>query len=315
MTPDVNLKSYYLQYISNAKADIIKYNEAIAQTIEIKEKLYEYLDKHIVDIKIHYNINLADYDKEWNHKEYDNEVLYNKVITTLNVVSSTDVNRIKLIQLIKYCNALRSEYKNRQLITICDTRKNITFGKYRTYVVNYYNQVHKVVLEGDGYKFGHGIGTYCINHWKIDLDKHNKVKRLDFAATNAKKKELIAKGVKLYDDKEATWYAARNIPYDGVHYRVFKNESSFYDFTFVKSSIFPAKTLEYKRTEYIATKYRGLSYKDMYDALCTSIKDVYTLQVDIKYKLNILLHKDPNIYLNFIRNAEQHKYKRGAHNS
>lgn len=315
MIPDVNLKSYYLQYISNANTDIIKYKEHLALTKEIKEELYNYLEPHVNIIQDAYGINLLVYDKEWINKEYNtSETLYNKVIKLINNVRE-DANRIILIQIIKYCNNLRTENKYAQSIILATTRKSIKFGVYTKYVVNYYNKVHKTVLEGMGYRFSHGIGTYCINHWKLDIARMKNTKRIDFAATSAKKREIIAAGNKPYDDKEATWYAARRIPYDGVDYRVYKNESSFYEFTFIKSDIFTSSSLEYKRTEYVSAKYRGMSYTDMADQLCNTVEDIYNLQVDIKYKLNILLHKNPTKYLNFIRNAEQCKYKRGAHNS
>jgi len=171
------------------------------------------------------------------------------------------------------------------------------FTVYSSYVTKYYNKVHKVVLEGMGYEFGYGIGTYCINHWKIQKDKQTKTKRLDFAATNAKRRDLESKGIKLYDDNEAVWYKERNIPYDAVDYRVYKQESSFYDFTFIKSSIFHRNHFNYKRTEYVSTKLRGMSYTQMADQLCKTADDIYNLQVDIKYKLNIILYKDPNKYL------------------
>lgn len=315
MIPDVNLKSYYLQYISNANTDIIKYKENLSQTVKIKEELYNYLLPNIDIIKSTYGINVVSYNKEWVNKEYNSsEGLYNKLIKLINNVKE-DSNRIILIQLIKYCNVLSTENKYTQLIILANTRKIIKFSVYSKYVVNYYNRVHKTVLEGMGYKFGHGIGTYCINHWKLEPSRMNKTKRIDFAATSLKKRELIAKGEKIYDDKEATWYAARRIPYDRVDYRVYKTESSFYEFTFIKSDIFTSSSLDYKRTEYVSAKYRGMSYTDMSDKLCNTLDDVYNLQVDIKYKLNILLHQNPNMYLNFIRNAEQCKYKRGAHNS
>lgn len=315
MVPDVNLKSYYLQYISDANADIIKYKESLDETKEVKEQLYDYLKPSVDIIKTAYGIDLISYDKEWINKEYNtSETLYNKIVKLINDVRA-DANRVILLQLVKYCNILRAEYKYNQLIFIANTRKTIKYGTYSKYVTNYYNKVHKTVLEGMGYKFGYGIGTYCINHWKIEKDKLNKTKRIDFAATNLKKKELLEKGLKPYDDKLAAWYAARNIPYDGVDYRVYKVESSFFDFTLIKSDIFTNKTLEYKRIEYINTKYRGMSYTNIADSYCKTLEDIYNLQVDIKYKLNILLYKDPNKYLNFIRNAEQCKYKRGAHNS
>lgn len=315
MTPDVNLKSYYLQYISNANADIIKYKENLDTTAKVKEELYKYVDDHSDAINLAYSINLITYDKEWLNKEYNSsETLYNKAIKLLNNGIEND-SRVALIQLVKYCNLLRVENKYNKLISLAKVRKNMKFGIYSKYVVNYYNKVHKTVLEGMGYKFSNGIGTYCINHWKISKDKANKTKRIDFAATNLRKKELLAQGITLYDDKMAAWYEARKIPYNAVDYRVYKNESSFYEFTFIKSDIFTSSSIDYQRTEYVSSKYRGMSYTQMADKLCNTLDAIYNLQVDIKYKLNILLYKDPNKYLNFIRNAEQCKYKRGAHNS
>ena len=161
-----------------------------------------------------------------------------------------------------------------------------------------------------GYKFSYGIGTYVINHWKLDVNRIKNKVHLDYAATNAKKRELLAKGIKLYDDKEAAWYAARKIPYNAVDYRVYKESTDWYEFTFINSELSKHYSLEYKRTDYVATKYRGMSYTKMAEELCKTEEDVYNLQVDIKYKLNILLYKDPNKYLNYVRNAEQCKYKR-----
>lgn len=315
MIPDIDLKGYYLQFISDAKVDITKYKESLSTTKEIKEKLYNYIDHNKHSIDKDFNIDVTKFDKEWINKEYNSsETLYNKVIKLVNNINQHD-SKIHLLQIIKYCNLLRTENKYELAIELANKRKDIKFSVYSKYVVSYYNKVHKTVLEGMGYRFGYGIGTYCINHWKIDPARAKKTKRVDFAATALRKKELIAQGAELYDDKLAAWYKQRNIPYSGVDYRVYKNESHFYEFTFIKSDIFTSSSLEYKRTEYVANKYRGMSYTDMAIKLCNNIEDVYSLQVDIKYKLNIILHKDPTKYLNFIRNAEQCKYKRGAHNS
>lgn len=315
MIPDIDLKGYYLQFISNAKVDIAKYNESLITTKEVKEKLYEYIDNHKQDIVKSFSIDVTNFNKEWVNKEYNSaETLYNKVVKLANNITEHK-DKIHILQVIKYCNILRIENKYIVGIELANKRKAIKFSVYSKYVVAYYNKVHKCVLEGMGYKFGYGIGTYCINHWKIDPARGKKTKRVDFAATAARKRELIAQGAELYDDKLAAWYKQRNIPYNGVDYRVYKNENHFYEFTFIKSDIFTSSSLEYKRTEYVANKYRGMSYTDMADKLCNKPEDVYTLQVDIKYKLNIILHKDPTKYLNFIRNAEQCKYKRGAHNS
>lgn len=315
MLPDITIKGYYLQFIHNAKNDITKYKNNLEVTLSIKEQIYKYIEDNKAILNDSFNINLDDIEIEFCQKKYNpKEYLYNIVIKLLRNID-THPNRIVLLQLAKYCNILRNENKYNKLIELANKRKDIKFGVYRKYVTAYYNKVHKCVLNGMGYKFSYGIGTYIINHWKLDPKRIKNKVHLDYAATNAKKKELIAKGIKLYDDKEAAWYEARHIPYNAVDYRIYKENTDWYEFTFIKSEIFKSNNLEYQRTEYVATKYRGMSYTQMAEELCHTEEDIYNLQVDIKYKLNILLYKDPTKYLNYVRNAEQCKYKRGAHNS
>lgn len=315
MLPDITIKDYYLQFIHNANIDIVKYKENLNTISKVKEKLCDYIEDNKTILKDSFDINLEKIDIEWCHKQYNpKEYLYNIVIILLrNTIEHP--NRIILLQLAKYCNILRNEHKYNKLIELANKRKDIKFTVYRKYITAYYNKVHKCVLQGMGYRFSYGIGTYVINHWKLDPKRIKNKVHIDYAATNAKKKELLAKGVKLYDDKEAAWYAARHIPYNAVDYRVYKESTDWYEFTFIKSDIFRSNNLDYQRTEYVATKYRGMSYTRMAEELCHTEEDIYNLQVDIKYKLNILLYKDPTKYLNYIRNAEQCKYKCGAHNS
>lgn len=315
MIPDIVLKDYYLQFIHDAKVDAVRYKEKLDITVDAKNNVREYIATKIDEVKESFNIDLNKYEKEWINSEYNtNEALYNVCIKLLNSLDEHS-NKILLLQVIKYCNLLRTEYRCRRAIELTNTRKNLRFIDYRKHITNYYNSVHKCVLQGMGYKFSNGIGTFVCNHWKLDKNKMKNKPRLDYKATQEKKKELLAKGVKLYDDKEAAWYAARKIPYDAVDYRVYRTNTSWYEFTFIKSQIAKSGCYDYKHTEYIATKYRGMSYTDMAEKLCKTEEDIYKLQVDIKYKLNILLYKDPTKYLNFVRNASQCKYEPGAHNS
>lgn len=315
MTPDIKIRDYYLQFIHNAKDDVRKYKQILEDITKLKEITYNYIDENKVIVYEKFNINLDDIEIEWINKTYNpKEYLYSICIKLIKTINE-DNNRILLLQLIKYCNLLRKEYNNNKLIELANARNNLKYSVYRKYIYNYYTQVHKCVLQGMGYKFGYGIGTYVINRWVFDETLSKKKKYIDFKATYLKKKELLEKGIKLYDDKEAAWYVARNIPYNAVDYRVYKEANDWYEFTFLHSDIVRKSALEYKRTEYIALKHRGLSYKDMADTLCKTEEDIYNLQVDVKYKLNILLYKYPTKYLNFIRNAEQCKFKRGAHNS
>lgn len=314
MTPDINLKGYYLEFIRNSDTDAVKYKDLLNTTNKIIDETYEYIVENKLDILNVFGINFTDFDKEYN-KDYDKEETLYKIVIKLLSTYGVSTNRILLIQLVKLCTNIKLKYKYTKLIDLSNKRKNIKFTEFSKYVTKYYNKVHEKVLNGMGYKFSGGIGTYCINRWMIDPTRLKKTKQIDFAATNARKREIIANGQEPYDDNMAAWYKARNIPYHGVEYRVYKNESSFYEFTFIKSKIFKYNTYNYKRTEYVGAKYRGMSYKDIADKCCDTIDKVYSLQVDIKYKLNILLHKNPAHYLKFVRNAEQYKHKAGAHNS
>ena len=251
MLPDIKIKDYYLQFIHNAKVDIVKYKDLLKTTLDIKKELYDYLEDNKSILKNSFNIDLNNIKIEWIDKQYNPKLyLYNICIVLLKETINHP-NRIVLLQLVKYCNILRNEYRYNTLIDIATKRKDLKFSVYQKYVTKYYNAVHKCVLQGMGYKFSYGIGTYVINHWKMEPDRMKKKKRIDYAATNIKKKELLEKGVKLYDDKEAAWYAARNIPYNAVDYRVYKTSTDWYEFTFIKSEIFKSNNLEYQRTEYV----------------------------------------------------------------
>lgn len=305
MTPDIKIKDFYLRYIHNAKKELEDYIQ-LGQTIkESILSLYNTINENKILILETFNINLDNYESEYINMVYnESESLYFNVINKLKINVKEDSSL--LILLVKYCVKLKEEHKNKINIIIAEKKLNLTLANYKKIVNEYFLKVHKFVLEGYGYKFSNGIGTYLINYYKIDNPTKNAI---DFAETNKRKKELLSKGYKLYDDREAAWYKARNIPYDGVEYRVYLDKKFYYDFTFINSKVFHKKELDYQRTEYVHAKLRGMSYQEMADKLCNNVEDIIKLNVDIKYKLNILLYKYPEKYLNFVRNVEQTKYK------
>ena len=304
MVPDIKIKDFYLRYVYNAKRDIENYNQTLNSIEETINELHKYIEEHIDVIRDKFGIDLSKFEIEWINKEYNNtEYLYKQVIRLVKVLED---DRAVLIQLLKYCYKLKEKSNTKRLILIAEKRKDLSFKKYKELVNKYYMGVHKAVLEGFGYKYGGGIGTFIINYYKMD---NPTKKTIDFAETNKRKRELIAKGLKPYDDKDAAWFKERGIPYDGVEYRVYLDRKFYYDFTFLESKVFKKKELDYQRTEYVHLKLRGMSYQDMADQLCNTIDDIVNLNVDLKYKLNILLYKYPEKYLNFVRNADQSKYK------
>ena len=315
MIPDIKINNYYYQFIYNAKVKLAKYNESLKTIKENKEKTYNFINENKERINILLKINLNDYTDEWIYKKYNkDEKLYK---WSLNGIYN-NINRLArpyIFEIAKYCDLLNKENDCINQINYYTKCKNLKNTEYKKIISKFFNKVHACVLEGNGYKFSNGIGTYIINHWKISDTSKVKKRCIDYAATNAKKKKLLAQGKKLYDDKEATWYEARHIHYDGVDYRVYKDYTDYYEFTFINSSLVKVNTFEYQRTEYVINKYRGMSYTQIADNFCKTKEDIYNLQVDIKYKLNILLYKYPINYTNFIRNADENKYQYRAYNS
>lgn len=309
MSPDVKLKNYYLKYIYDAKADIAEYKNNLKEILDLKNELIDYLNNNKVKILNEFNIDLDEYEIEWIKKEYNvNKSLFNISYKLLTILADSNINQIPIVQILKYCSILHKEYLLNRSIEIANTRANIQFKVYKEYVTIFFNKVHKNLLEGNGYRFSNGMGTFCINRWLIDTKSSNYKPIVDFDATRKRKKELLDAGIKLYNEDDAKLYKSKGIPYDGVKYTIYKDTDTYYEFTFIKSIIFN-NNLEYKRTEYVNKSYRGLSYQEIADKYCKNIEDIYKLQVDIKYKLNILIYLYPNKYINFIRNINEKKYR------
>ncbi len=304
MIPDVDIKTYYLQFVRDANTDVIKYSNDVKDTKILKDSVLKFIKDNVYKYKEYYNIDLEKYTEIVYETYNPDETLYKIVIKYLNV-DINNVNRKYIIQLAKYCNLLKREYKSNKKILLAYKRKNMKFGEYRKIVNKYFNTVHKILLDGNGYKFSRGIGTYVINRWKTP---DNGKQMIDYDETCKKKKELIEKGLKPYNEAEAKIYESRGVPYPGIRYIVYKDNSHYYEFTFIRSLIFKSnRLLEYDRTEYVHAKYRGWGYKKL-STICNTIDDICKLPVDIKYKLNILLYKHPEKYLNFNRNELQSKY-------
>lgn len=306
MVPDIKLKDYYCSYVYDAESDIESYNKEIEQILLTRSDLRIYIENHINVLKTEYGIDITRYDIEWNKEQYNcSNSLNNLIVNTLQLYDDNK-NRAILIQVLKYCKTLERENELIKLIDSANIRKNITFKDYKKYITKFYSEVHRCVLNGEGYVFDEGIGTFLINYWKLDKSRTKAI--IDFAATNKRKKEIIASGKKLYDEDEARFYKEQGIPYDGVQYKVYRSDSNLYEMTFINSKVFGRKELDFQRTEYVHAKFRGLSYQQIADNFIKTNEDLINLNVDLRYKLNILIYLEPSNYLKFIRNGEQSKY-------
>lgn len=313
MLPDIKIKDYYLNYIHNAMQDIEEYGEKIKKyEIDIKD-YKEYITKNINDITNIYGIDLNSYENEWINEKYNsNETLYKKVIEFINQDIITE-GRNTLLFLLKYLICLKNIKKAKEIYDIAEKRNNITLKKFKEYVTIYYEHVHKVLLEGFGYKYSGGIGTILINYWRVNKDVTEN--RVNFQETRKAKKALIEQGLKPYDEQEAKRYKELGLEYDGIPYIVRQTDNFFFEITFIDSMLFTERTMDFDKAQFINHKLKGMGYKEIADKFVTKFDDIYKLKVGLTHKINISHYKFPNNYLNFIRNASAEKYEYPTHNS
>lgn len=74
------------------------------------------------------------------------------------------------------------------------------------------------------------------------------------------------------------------------------------------------QNLDFEHTEYYSTQLRGKSHEQN-AAEIKDKKEVYNIKADLRTKLKLYTLVDKGAYLNYIRNVDQKKYQRGAHNS
>lgn len=309
MRADFELSDYYNIYINNAKNDIREYNKKLEEVIKQKNFLYYRITRVYADIlKDDLHINVFDYI-DFSNKQYDKEnKLYNYIKKVLRSDIYTKNDKIVLINILRYIKNLKKEFEYKHKIEISNNRTKVSFKEYHKIVKDFYLQVHKTILEGKGYRFEKGLGILQINYWKTQFKPKIKVK-IDFNKTNQNRKLILEKGLKPFRIEEAREYERQGKQYDGVEYKVLRSDENFYEIVITNSYIFPSKTMEFQREEYIHSKLRGLSFQQMGMKYCKTLDDIVNLPVDIRVKLNILTFLFPNSYLNFVRNAERQKFK------
>lgn len=304
MTCDVNKKEYYFNFISKAKTDKTNYSNKIEELTNDINTVKPLIIEKIKDIESLLNSSITARGEIVHELVDDEDSLYQLTMRRLRD-EENPTNRQLLIMLARYCRLIKSRSNYRKMLKLCDDRANVTYSQYRDIVDKYYNQVNIALLQGFGYRYGHGLGVVSINRYKLRDDVHKVV---DFAATRKAKKELLDKGLKPYDKHDAELYAKQGIPYDGVEYVKYKKGSYYYEITLSDCKIYASKSIQFYKDKKLLDKFKGMSYEEL-AAICNTDEEIYNLQVDTTVKLNIILIKHPEYFYKFIRNVEESKYK------
>ena len=298
LATDINSKSVYLRMINKARGELTILTKKLDRTLNAKKECYNYLLARKGDIANELNINLDDYDIEFNKQLFnENLTLQTKVFKLLKKYNDTQ-NRTDIIQLAKWCSILKNEYEIGNKMLICNTKYNMPFSEFREYLFKYYSKVQEILLKGHSYKFGNGIGTIYLKLVKLSNNKT----RIDFQKTKAAKEKLINEGKTPYRKEDAEYAKLMGIEYDGVPYIVEQERSKEVVFNIKNSKFFTSRRVfDFKVADYVNAKYRNMSYKEIAENFVRKESDIYPMQLGIKRKLHILELINPGIYQRYIR--------------
>lgn len=295
---DVNSKTVYLNMVNKERGRINLITNKLERILDAKEKCYNWILPRKESIYKSYNIDLDNYKIEFVDKQYNSEKsLETKAIYYLRHPNGED--RQLIIQLAKYCSLLRSEVEIQQKLEVSRIKLNMSYREFQKYLFDYYSKVHKVLLQGDAYKFGKGLGTIFLRTIDMTTGSHS---RIDFAKTRANKLKLLAEGKKPYNEREAKQCELENIPYDGVPYIVMRNETKLVVLDIANSKYFTSRgRVSFASKSYINLKYRGMSYQDIINKYCPTEESIADLQTDLYTKRSILGIMNPGIIQKFKR--------------
>lgn len=308
MRTESDIFSYYKEYIENTQCELKKYNERLVEANEIVNVSKIYIDKNKENIKNILNINLDNYATYRNNVlDSKNTELIDKVIDIYKNKDCKNTKKLMVLHLIRYLKNLERSSNCKIKIEALNMRAIMSFDKFRSYVRRYYTQVQKEVLEGNVYKFSNAIGEFFINRVK-NVKGEDYKGRLNFAATNKRKKEIIASGKTPYNHEDFLECERKGIKYNGVEYMVYLKEPYLYEFVFANMRLKGGNYMKFERTDYRNTSLRGMT-DDEITLLIEDRQDIFDLDADIRVKLKQLLKFDPTVYINYIRNDEQTKFK------
>lgn len=285
----------YNHFISKAEEDKIAYEQEYKDNEEKVIYLYNELNNSKDVIYNKFNINLDSYI-EFTNKEIDEEhKLYDKTMKFIKILD--DEESLKLLNtIIKYCNTVKVINDCKKSIELCNKRKNITFNVYKNLIKKYYLKVNEKALEGNGVRFSNGLGIFTINYNKTsesDNDKH-----IDFQATNKAKEELIKRGLKPYNKKEAEEYERAGITYDGIECTVYKEGGYKLYVDMIAPTAFRGGMLKIIPVNSIPVDLRGNTYQDFADKFTE--KELNRRNIYILARAEANLKRNPLNYLRYI---------------
>lgn len=286
--------------------------ESVKDKLEVvKNKLYRYLDTNKISYdKVKSNAILYSREYGFNidkYKEFvSNTHIDGEFLSDVKILFDKDEkdrnNKFALLTILRYANTLKPIFDLKHQIDNYNRILKLSLKEYTEIVNKYYVEVQKnLILKGKGYEFPNKIGFLCINRCKLQFAK----RKLDFMATTHNKEKLILEGIELFDKKKAEYCKKHNIEYNGVDYRIYKNDDYVYEFALCYPHITGGFKEKFEPADYRGLTIRGKSNKDLIKETNGDIEKIMNLDIDMRTKLLLCLDVNKMLYTKFIRNDGQ----------
>lgn len=261
------------------------------EEVSNNEKLYEE----------RFGIKLNDY-LDYRNNKYEDGKFY-KVAKGLYLNRSNDYElTVDLFNLYNLANQQKKVYDLEKEIEFNNKLLKINKKEYTEILRTFMTEVHKrLILEGEGYAFGHNIGWICINRCVIKKGR----KQIDYAATKKREAELKAAGKRIYNKEEAEWCQKNGIEYKAEDKRVFMTNEYCYEIPLISSKMPNADKLKLEIADYRHASLRGKTNDDLIAECENDTTKICELGLDLKTKLTLCDKADKLIYTKFIRNEDQ----------
>ena len=296
-----NFRTYYKTMHNSIRP---KYEEAVDkyEKLLLEERAFYSEIMSLADrYKADYKFDFSDYEELMTNSYIDGK-FYNHAKGLFINKKENYKAKSSLYNLYSLARRQKELHDLKHQIDIWERMLDLTIEEYKQILISFYNEVHKkLIIDGCGYVFERPIGWLCINRCKVVQGKR---KILDFKATKANKERLIKEGKRLWNKDEANYALKVGVDYDGVDYRVYKDEEYCYEFSLINCKAIPGEKVKFAVTD----SHRSILGKTDDDILKECNNDLNTicnLTINPSRKLYLCLKANNILYLNFIRNEGQ----------
>ncbi len=272
----------------------LSYDELADNIAEKRSKIVPYVDSFALPV--------IDYP-EFQQNKYINGRLENAAKGMYEDKRNDLEHKHLCFRLVAYAVDLRKMNELEQTMKLYEKCIALKFVEYRNMIGIFYNKVQEVlILKAHGYRLEGKLGFVCINRV---LNTGCKI--CDFMATSRYKKELKAKGIRIWNREEAEFAKANGLEYDAVDPRIYKADESWYELALCGCGLPRAYGYRLNMVDYRATRIRQYNNDGLLKLTGGDKEKICQLPVSLKIKLALCLRVDKLMYTKFVRNENQTK--------